>query len=395
MTDDATAAGVIELRSESAARQHLTGPLVGPAAADALTMLTEIVGAYAGAPTFTLSMAARCSTPARDLAALSADRKIVRLRCMRGSVYAVPAASFPVLFAATKEQVAKGRERGLKWAGVEAPELERLTAKLREVRAGQPPATVAELRGTLGELSAEAEKNFSIVASWWAAQGILVRAGVPGRHWRDDTVTYALTSDWLPGADLDAIDVTVARAELAGAYLRAFGPATTVDFHWWSGLGKREARAAIATAVGGAPADTELLRVDDAPAVASAPARAVRLLPAWDTYLVGYKDRVRQAAPEHLPWLYDKVGNATSPVVVDGLVVGVWQLHATDPVVVHVAWLPGMAVPDLDAVGAEAARVAALLELAAPPSAIEVVDLPPPLADRPRNAHLTPLPRPR
>ena len=82
----------------------------------------------------------------------------------------------PTIFAATRAQVAKGRERGLKWAGVEAPEIERLTAKLREARAGQPPATVAELRDGLGTLSPAAEKNFSIVASSWAAQGILVRA---------------------------------------------------------------------------------------------------------------------------------------------------------------------------------------------------------------------------
>jgi hypothetical protein len=37
---------------------------------------------------------------------------------MRGSVYAVPASRFPTVFAATREQVERGREQGLKWAGI-------------------------------------------------------------------------------------------------------------------------------------------------------------------------------------------------------------------------------------------------------------------------------------
>ena len=390
-TGDPTA----DLRNEAARRQRL----VGPRTEDAMALFDAIVGVYGSAPAFTLSTVARCATSAAELATLAADRQIVKLRCMRGSVYAVPAKAYPVVYAATKEQVTKGRERGLKWAGVEDKELKRLTAKLREVRAGQPPATVAELRAGLGKLSAEAEKNFSIVASSWASQGILVRAGVPGTSWRDDTVTYALTSDWLPDADL-GLDVATARAELARMYLRAFGPATTADFAWWSGLGKREARAAVGAVLGDAPPpDGEPVRVDDAPAAGAGKGKrragdGVRLLPAWDTYLVGYQDRSRQAAAEHLPWLYDKMGNATSTVVFDGRVVGVWQLHATEPVAVHVAWLPDVAVPDLDAVAAEAARLASLLGLGAEP-AVAVVDLPPPLPDRPKNAHLTPLPRPK
>ena len=87
------------------------------------------------------------------------------------------------------------------------------------------------------------------------------------------------------------------------------------------------------------------------------------------------------------------MGNATSTVVVDGRVVGVWQLHLSDPVAVHVAWLQGATVPDLDRVAAEADRVAGLVDIAAP--VVEVVDLPPPLPDRPKNAHLAPLPRPK
>ena len=94
-------------------------------------------------------------------------------------------------------------------------------------------------------------------------------------------------------------------------------------------------------------------------------------------------------ADAHLPWVYDRAGNAASVVVHDGLVAGLWQLDDGDPPLVSVAWLPGAPRVDRALVEAEAARLAGLLGIAAPE--VRVVAVPSPLAEQPRNAHLAPL----
>jgi hypothetical protein len=387
-TRDPTDLSAAALAAEAAARQRLRGTRDE----DALTALRGTVGVYGSAPAFALSSVARGVSTAAEVDALVDARRLVRLRCMRSSVYAVPIELFPTVFAATRERVLRDRLRGLRWAAIEEDEVRRLEPVVREALAGGRLATVPELReivDAVAPLSPGAHEHFSILTALWAAEGILVRAGTRD-GWRGDTVTYALMEEWLPGLELDEVDAGGARAELARLYLRAFGPATTLDFHWWSGLGKRAARVAMAAALGREPYDTQQVCVDDPPEVA-ADVEPLRLLPAWDTYLVGYRDRGRQMAEEHMPWVYDRMGNATSVVLHDGVVVGVWQLHDGSPTEVSVAWLPGAPVPDHALVEAEAGRTAALLGLDEP--AVRVVPLPPPLAARARNAHLAPLPR--
>jgi hypothetical protein len=309
----------------------------------------------------------------------------VRIRCMRQALYAVPAEVASVVYTATAEQVRKGRERGLKSAGVEREELDRVGKRVAKALDGGRVATKAELRDEAGRLSEGARKYFSILLSAWSADGLIVRAGTP-KDWRDGTPDWALAAVAAPGALVEG-DVDDARTQLARLYLEAFGPATLEDFAWWSGLGKREAKRALEGLLGDTPPPAELVDVPEPPPSRSSRGEPLRLLPPWDTYLVGYRDRSRYAREEHLPWLYDKRGNAAPAILHDGAAVGLWQLDETD---VLVAWLPGVKKPAKALIAAEAARTAAALGFEAKPK-VRAVDLPPPLAEQKVNAHLAPL----
>jgi hypothetical protein len=118
----------------------------------------------------------------------------------------------------------------------------------------------------------------------------------------------------------------------------------------------------------------------------------VRLLPVWDAYLMGYVDRARLVQPEHRPWVYDKAGNATSVVLVDGLVAGVWE-HEGDgpgaPFTVRVAPLQVAGPRWWDAVERAAEGLAAAVE--ASELRFERASRPGPLAQGARNAFLAPI----
>lgn len=53
----------------------------------------------------------------------------------------------------------------------------------------------------------------------------------------------------------------------------------------------------------------------------------VSILPSLDPYLMGYKDRERYLNPEHHNFVFDRSGNATSTILLDGRVIGIWDLE--------------------------------------------------------------------
>jgi hypothetical protein len=141
-----------------------------------------------------------------------------------------------------------------------------------------------------------------------------------------------LRDDWLgkpPRFDREA-----ALAELARRYLRAFGPATERDFAYWSGLGLGEVR----TGIGGISAELSESCLGEETLLSLRgqrsrlpPAGKVRLLGAFDTYMLGYRDR-GFAVPAHgVAAVKEGGGGWIRPVIVeDGRVIGGWRSTRKD-----------------------------------------------------------------
>ena len=151
---------------------------------------------------------------------------------------------------------------------------------------------------------------------------------------RGNEPTFVRADAWIPKWK----DVSREEAEriLLRKYLKAFGPATATDFAMWSGMTLTEARAIWASEepqlapvhVEGWAAD--VLREDLKPlAQAEFERPLVRLLPYFDTFLLGHKEREHLLAAKHRPNVYRPQGWIAPVVLVDGRVTGVWE-HARD-----------------------------------------------------------------
>lgn len=156
---------------------------------------------------------------------------------------------------------------------------------------------------------------------WRLAQdGLICFAAHEGKQ-----PAFALLEDWLPDAG-PRLTGDEALATLAQRYFTSHGPATLADFAWWAGLTLADARRGLAAAAG-----LEQRTIDGkayAMAQGAQPhdAGGVYLLPGFDEYLLGYKERGHVLAPQFAGRLVPGGNGVFKPMIVaNGQVAGTWQ----------------------------------------------------------------------
>ena len=151
--------------------------------------------------------------------------------------------------------------------------------------------------------------------------------------------TYVLLSDWVDQEHRgDSPSQEAAHTELALRYLKAYGPATSEDLAAWSGMPMSKTRAAwqrivgqfIEVEIANRPAwmlkaRTAWLDELSAHAPAQDHTPIVRLLPRFDTYLLGYQKRDLSVPLQHAKRVNAGGGMIHPTVMVDGRVVGTWK----------------------------------------------------------------------
>src|SRR5467141_167303 len=118
--------------------------------------------------------------------------------------------------------------------------------------------------------------------------------------------------------------------ELTSRYFRSHGPAQIQDFTWWSGLTAAEARMGIELA--GAALGHRVIEGKDywyeaAAAAFRGTAPVAHLLPNFDEYTVGYRDRsaLLPTGGRFDPSLFSFGSMLSNVVTIDGIVRGAWR----------------------------------------------------------------------
>jgi hypothetical protein len=187
---------------------------------------------------------------------------------------------------------------------------------------------------TRSELDEELGRN-GIDCSGQRMPYLLLRASVEGviceGPLRGGKPTYVLAGDWL-GARSGPLDRDSALERLVKRYLLGYGPAAAEDFAYWSGLPLSTARRTIDSADGLRPVECggrRLWEAEEAPwPSGDRLERPVCLLPAFDAYLLGYKDRSSLLEPRLARRVNAGGGLVKPAVLVDGRIEGTWKLAA-------------------------------------------------------------------
>lgn len=142
--------------------------------------------------------------------------------------------------------------------------------------------------------------------------------------------TFVLLDEWVPNAR--TLSREEALAELARRYFASHGPATVKDFARWAGLTLTDARAGLESAKPGLVSETvegkQYWTSTDAPDPdpAALDLSCAYLLPGFDEYLLGYKDRGDVLAAEHADRVVPGGNGMFLPMIVaGGQVAGTWK----------------------------------------------------------------------
>ena len=301
-------------------RQRLDG-----SATSALEAIRAVVGVYSANPSGPLSIRVRAPSANRE-AVLACDtgRTTVRMRAVRTSAFVLPRETAALVRVATAVPI--DRFAWMLRAAHVSPDAFDDTRRA-VLAAASEPSTAQELRSRLDIDRLE----IGPLVSMLSLRGDLVSVG--SGSLTSNASRYLSRDAWLAGEiEPDDPEPDAARAWLARAYLRAFGPARVADFAWWSGLSGRLAAEAVSAHetvdVGGGL----LLAAEDVAAFeATGPlAIGVTLVPKWDAWTMGYPidGRSRFIDREVHDRVFDGDGNGLGIVLADGRAIGAWTHRA-------------------------------------------------------------------
>jgi hypothetical protein len=256
-------------------------------------------------------------------------REALRTWPMRGTIHLVPAADARWMVEVLGERALTQASRRRAHLGLDESTAERAVEVLGDALAGGARLTRAQCLDALtgAGIPATGQRGYHLL--WFASQrGVVCIAPNRGSE-----QTFARLDEWVEHSHHP--DREEALATIACRYVRSHGPATRRDFIGWTGLTAADADAALAAA-----ADTvTTVAVDGHAMLVAADALAARpvpmldgvlVLPGFDEYLLGYKDRSLMVDPEHAQAIVPG-GNGVfqATVVRAGRVIGTWKRSST------------------------------------------------------------------
>jgi hypothetical protein len=272
-------------------------------------------------------------------------KTLVKASCMRRTLFLIPSKHLTLFM----RGIARRSEKEINWALRQGVPARTLDAAIDAVlRVMDEPLTRSEIAERASRVLGL--KKREVQGGGWGSQRkvaavqvghltypivyLLSTAAARGVFcygpYRGNEPTFVRADVWIPRWK----DMPKEEAErmLLHKYLQTYGPASAADFAMWSSMSLTEARQIWANEASHlSTVDVEgwkgtILRKDlDVLTASTLPSPHVRLLPYFDTFILGHKERAHLMEGKHFPKIYRPQGWVSPVVLVDGRVAGVWK----------------------------------------------------------------------
>ena len=333
---------MMRLNAQQTRRLRLRAQRLSPGQAGPSTAPAQVLGEVCGVqaqdlPAGLLSMRARStSLIALEIEQARQGRKgspsIAWVWCMRGTLHLVAAEDAGWLVPLLGPAFIAGDRRRLQQLGWDEQKAAIGLRLVREALQEGGALTRAEIITLLKEEGLPSEGQAPVHLLYRAAlEGMLCAGPNRGKE-----PTYVAWESWL--GKPQAQPRQEALAELARRYLQAYAPAGPEDLASWSGLKLGEARQAwqlisgesLQVEAAGKPAwllKSQMPGLEEVRAEGSKTTAHVRLLPRFDTYLLGHTSRNLTVDPAYARRIHPGGGILNAALLVDGQARGTWKIQ--------------------------------------------------------------------
>ncbi len=250
--------------------------------------------------------------------------KIVRTWPMRGTIHFIPAEDAKWMLKLSAERMLKLDSRRMDRLELTEENMEQCKQLFYDELSGGKRLTRPQMLNLLEEsgISTKNQRGYHIL--WYTSIiGLICQGPV-----QDKQPTFVLLDEWIPNSK--ALSKEESLATFAKKYFPSHGPATLHDFAWWSGLTMKDARLALELAkpelISQEIDGIEYWMGEGTLDLQTTHQSSVHLLPAYDEYLTGYKDRSAVLTKEHATKIVPGNNGIFLPtLVIDGQVVGIWK----------------------------------------------------------------------
>jgi hypothetical protein len=258
-----------------------------------------------------------------DVEAEIAAGAILRTWPMRGTIHFVAAQDAKWMLQLGAARMLAADQRRLGQLALDVKTMERCAQLWREALQGGKRLTRPQMLQTLERAGISMTGQRGYHTLWYTAQaGVICIGPNEGKE-----QTFALLDEWAPNARMLPRDEAV--AELTRRFFTSHGPATIHDLAWWSGLTITELRAGLEAAKPELTAEAHAGAVywmSSGAASAAQTEPSTLLLPGFDEYLLGYRERGAVLDPSHAARVSPGANGVFRPmVVIDGQIVGTWR----------------------------------------------------------------------
>ena len=250
------------------------------------------------------------------------DGEMIRTHLMRPTWHFVSAEDIYWLLELTAKQIkstTKSRHRDL---GLTESELQKSKEVFIKSLEGNRSLTREELSDQLNRAGLNTyEQRLPHILMDAEIDGIICSGSIQTKK-----QTYALLSERVPQKKTFSKEESLAK--LAEKYFTSHGPATLPDFIWWSGLPVADARKALEmnkSTLTSETIDTDIYWFAGSGSLDTSPSDSVYLLPAFDEYLISYKNRSSAITLENHTKSISNNGIFRPVIVVNGQISGLWK----------------------------------------------------------------------
>ena len=265
----------------------------------------------------------RLSDPSDQKIESSFDKgDIIRVHVLRPTWHLIPAEDIFWMLRLTAPKIKSLSKSRHKELGLTEPVIRKTNSIIEKALSNGSELTREELSREFHKAKIKTDGNrLSHIMFCAELDGIVCSGAIKGNR-----QTYTLLSERVPR--YKHLSKEESLAELAKRYLLSRSPATLQDFVWWSNLAVSEARQGMDSI----KSDFSIETIGSVkywfpnsftPIALKKP--SVHLLPAYDEYLISYKDRSSSLSIINNKKTVSDNGIFRPPIVVNGQVAGLWK----------------------------------------------------------------------